>query len=237
MRRRDLIALLGGVIGGLPYVAHAQQARRIARVAVLWHAGSAEEEGPYLEAVRLGFRDLGYVEGHTITLEHRFPNEDPELFRSMAAELVALKPDVLLAAGGPASIAAKNATTTIPVVFIVVPDPLGSKLVSNLARPGANVTGLSNFAVELCAKRLEYLKEAVPRLARVALLVNPNVHITKRYIDESEPAAARLGLALERFGRGESDDPVQLQPIYIRLAEAEEKRLAALKEKLGGNPP
>src|SRR5262249_23491074 len=118
--------------------------------------------------------------------------------RSMAAELAALKPDVLLAAGGPASVAAKNSTTTIPVVFIVVPDPIGSKLVDNLARPGANVTGLSNFAVQLSAKRLEYLKEAMPRLSRVALLINPNVSITNQYIEESEAAAAKLGLILQR---------------------------------------
>ena len=160
--------------------------------------------------MRQGFRDLGYLEGHTITLEHRFPNEEPERFRSMAAELAALKPDVLLAAGGPASIAAKNSTTTIPIVFIVVPDPLGSKLVSNLARPGANVTGLSNFAVELSTKRLEYLKEAVPRLSRVALLINPNVDITKRYIEESEAAAAKLGLMLQRFEARSVNDACRL---------------------------
>jgi putative tryptophan/tyrosine transport system substrate-binding protein len=197
MRRRELMKLLSGIIGLLPHVAGAQQPRRTARVAVLWHAVSAEEEGPYLEAVRLGFRDLGYTEGHTITLEHRFPNEEPERFRSMAAELAALKPDVLLAAGGPASISAKSVTTTIPVVFIVVPDPLG--LVDSLARPDANVTGLTNFAVQLCAKRLELLKESVPNLSRVPLLINPNVQITHRYIEESEAAASKLGLTLLRI--------------------------------------
>lgn len=199
MRRRDLITLLGGVMVGLPHRAHAQQTKRVPRIGVLWHAASAEEEGPYFEAVRQGFRDLGYVEGHTIILDHRFPNEEPERFRSMAAELVALKPDVLLAAGGPASVAAKNATTTIPVVFIVVPDPLGSKLVDGLARPGGNVTGLANFAVQLSAKRVEYLKEAIPRLSRVALLINPNTKITSQYIAESEAAAAALGLTLHQI--------------------------------------
>jgi putative ABC transport system substrate-binding protein len=198
MSRRELIIVLGGTIGLSPHVVGAQL-RRTARVAVLWHAGSAEEEAPYLEALRLGFRELGYTEGHTVTLEHRFPNEEPERFRSMAAELAALKPDVLLTAGGPASIAAKNVTTTIPVVFIVVPDPLGSRLVASLARPGGNVTGLTNFAVQLCAKRLEYLKETVPSLSRVALLINPNVQITQRYIEESEAAAGKLGLTLSRI--------------------------------------
>ena len=187
------------MIAAFPKGAHAQQARKLHRIAILWHAGNAEEEGPYLEAVRLGFIDHGYVEGRTITFEHRFPNEEPERFRSMAAELAALQPDVFLTAGGPASIAAKNATATIPVVFIVVPDPLGSNLVDSLARPGANVTGLANFAVQLSAKRLEFLKEAVPRLSRVALLINPNVKITSRYVEESEPAAAKLGVALQRI--------------------------------------
>ena len=150
--------------------------------------------------------DHGYVEGRTITFEHRFPNEEPERFRSMAAELAALQPDVFLTAGGPASIAAKNATATIPVVFIVVPDPLGSNLVDSLARPGANVTGLANFAVQLSAKRLEFLKEAVPRLSRVALLINPNVKITSRYVEESEAAAAKLGVALQRIEARSIDD-------------------------------
>jgi len=197
---------MGGIIVGLPPIAHAQQTKKVPRIGVLWHAASAEEEGPYFDAVRQGFRELGYVEGSTIILEHRFPNEEPERFRSMAAELAALKPDVLLAAGGPASVAAKNATTTIPVVFIVVPDPVGSKLVESLARPGANVTGLANFAVQLSAKRVEYLKEAIPRLSRVALLINPNTRITSQYIAESEAAAATLGLMVQRIEARSIDD-------------------------------
>jgi len=139
-------------------------------------------EGPYLNAVRQGFKDLGYIEGRNLLLENRFPNEEPERFRSMAAELASLQPDVLLAAGASASIAAKNATTTIPVVFIVVPDPITSKLVDSLARPTGNVTGLSNFAVQLTANRLEYLKQSIPSLSRVALLINPNVPITAKWL-------------------------------------------------------
>jgi putative ABC transport system substrate-binding protein len=137
------------------------------------------------------------VEGQTIIAEHRFPNEEPERFRAMAAELVALKPDLLLAAGASAARAAKAATTTVPIVFIVVPDPVAAGLVQSLAHPGGNVTGLTNFAVQLCAKRLEYLKEAIPSVSRVGLLVNPNVDITRRYIEESEAAAAQLRLTLQ----------------------------------------
>jgi putative ABC transport system substrate-binding protein len=188
--------LLGGGIVLWPHITPAQQANRVPRIGVLWHAGSAEEEGPYFEAVRQGFRDLGYVEGQTLILEHRFPNEEPEWFRTMAAELAALKPNVLLAVTVPAAIAAKNATTTVPVVFILVQDPLGSKLVDNLARPGGNVTGLSNMAVELSTKRLEFLKEALPHLSHVALLINPNAQIARLYLAESEVAARQLGLAI-----------------------------------------
>lgn len=199
MERRDFVFLLGATVITLPHVAVAQIVGRNPKIAVLWHAANAEEEGPYFKAVQQGFKDLGYIEGRTITLEHRFPNEDPAKFASMASELVALKPDVLLAAGASASIAAKNATATIPVVFIVVPDPIASKLVDSFARPSGNVTGLSNFAVQVTPKRLEYLKAAMPSLSRVALLVNPNVPITRRYIAESVEAAEKLGLSVQPF--------------------------------------
>ena len=109
-----------------------------------------------------GLKDLGYVDGKTIALEHRFPNETPEQFVSLAAELAALKPDVLVAVTRPAAIAAQRATTTIPTVFIVVPDPVGMKLVNSLARPGGNITGLTHIALELSAKRLAFFKDAFP---------------------------------------------------------------------------
>jgi len=199
MNRRDFIPVLAGIVIALPRVAAAQPTSRIPKIGVLWHAANAEEEGPYFTAVLQGFKDLGYIEGRTISLEHRYPNEEPAKFASMALELVALKPDVLLAAAGSASIAAKNATTTIPVVFIAVPDPIASKLVDSLARPSGNVTGLSNFAVQLAAKRIEFLKTAMPSLSRIALLVNPNAPITRRYIEESQEAAEKLRLSVQPF--------------------------------------
>ena len=217
MRRRDLIAILGGVIIILPDIGQAQPAKRVPRIAILWHAANAEEEGPYLEAVRQGLKDLGYAEGHTITLEQRFPNEEPERFRAMAAELASMKPDVLLAAGLSASIAAKNATATVPVVFMVVPDPIGSNLVESLARPGGNVTGLTNFAGQLSAKRLEYLKETIPGLSRVGLLINPNVQITRRYIEESEAAAATLRLTIHL---AEVRSMAELEPAFDAMVKA-----------------
>src|SRR4029453_14887502 len=166
--RRKFLATLGGA-AAWPIAARAQQAARIPRVGVLWHAGSAEEEGSNFRALVKGFADLGYVEGRSIVLEHRFPNERSDQFRSMAAELVASRVDVLVSVGANAAPYAKEATTTIPVVLALVPDPLGTKLIKSLARPEENVTGLSNSASDLIGKRLELFKEVVPGLSRVAL--------------------------------------------------------------------
>jgi len=199
MRRREFISLLGGAAAAWPHTARAQQpTRKIPRVGVLWHAGSAEEEAIYLGALSEGLKALGYVDGKTIALDHRFPNEMPERFVSLAAELAALKPDVLVAVTRPAAIAAQRATTTIPTVFIVVPDPVGMKLVNSLARPGGNITGLTHIAVELSAKRLAYFKEAFPSASRAALLVNANdPQGMRRYIDESQIAAGALGITVQ----------------------------------------
>ena len=197
MRRREFITLLGAF--ALPLAARAQQpTKKIPRVGVLWHAGSAEEEAIYLGALTEGLKGLGYIDGKTIALEHRFPNEQPERFVSLAAELAALKPDVLIAVTQQAAVAAQRATTTIPIVFIVVPDPVGVKLVNSLSRPGGNITGLTHIAVELSGKRLAVFKEAFPRMTRVALLVNANnPQTTKRYIDETNTAATGLGLDVQ----------------------------------------
>jgi len=142
--RRELLAALGGAAAAWPLAASAQQGSRIPRVGFLWHAGSREEESPNFEAVIEGFAKLGYVDGRNIILEHRFPNEKPERFRAMAAELVALNVDVLMvtATGTPY---VRDATTKVPVVFMGVPDPVGTKLVQTLARPGGNMTGMTNF--------------------------------------------------------------------------------------------
>jgi ABC-type uncharacterized transport system substrate-binding protein len=194
-RRSFIAGMLSAV--SMPFSAKAQQAGKIPRIGVLWHAASAEEEHPYFEALLEGFRHLGYVEGR-IALEHRFPNERPELFASMAAELVASKPDVLIGVGGAAPYLVK-ATATIPIVFMYVPDPVGSKLVESIRRPGGNATGLTNFSLTLCAKRLEFLKEIIPTLARVASLVNPSAKISDLYIDQSNAAGPQLGLTTQAF--------------------------------------
>ena len=209
MERRTFLALLPGSLLAAPQAAEAQQANRIPRVGVLWHAGSADEEGSYYTGLLEGFRDLGYVDGRNIILEHRFPNEMPDRFRSMSAELVALKVDVLVTVGTQTAPYARDVTTSIPVVFIFVPDPVGSKFVDSLRRPGRNMTGLSQFGADIVLKRLEFLKDTIPRLSRVALLVNPNTEVASLYKRVTEAAAAELGLnnrtfearSLEELGR------------------------------------
>jgi putative ABC transport system substrate-binding protein len=196
LKRREFIALLGGA-ATFPLAARAQQAR-LWRIGVLWHAANAEEEAVYLGALREGLADLGYVEGRNIVLENRFPAEQWERFISLAVELVQLKPDILVAMSRPAAIAAQRATTTIPIVFTAVPDPVGDKLVESLARPGGNITGLSNMAFDLSAKRIELLKDMVAGLSRVALLVNAgDAQGARRYLKESQAAAEPLGITIE----------------------------------------
>jgi putative tryptophan/tyrosine transport system substrate-binding protein len=194
MQRREFITFLSAA-AVWPLSAHAQQRGRVPRVGVLWHAGSAEEEGPYLSALQQALNGLGYIDGRTITLEHRFPNEEPDQFVSLAAGLAADRVDVLVASSTLSALAAQRATAVIPVVFVVVPDPVGIKLVDSLARPGGNITGLTNVSSDLSAKRLELFKEAFPSITRVALLVNANDERNmKRYVDETKAAATRLGI-------------------------------------------
>jgi putative tryptophan/tyrosine transport system substrate-binding protein len=195
--RRRFIYAIGGAVATWPLSSPAIALSRVPKIGVLWHAGSATAEAPFFDALVEGFRDLGYVEGRII-LEHRFPDEKPALFKSMAAELLSSKPDVLVAVGGAAPYA-KQATASIPIVFMYVPDPIGSHLVQSIRRPGGNATGLSNFSLELCGKRLEYLKKIVPNLSRVGLLVNPSVKVSDLYIDQSNAAAPKLGLMTQAF--------------------------------------
>jgi len=172
MRRREFIAIVGGSVIALTGFARAQQ--HTPRIGILWHGANEEEEEIYLRAVRQGMSDFGYVEGKNIVLENRFPAEIPDRFTSLAAELAALHVDILVAINLAGALAAQRATANIPIVFVAVPDPVGAGLVAGLAHPGGNITGLSNFAHDLTGKRVEYLKQIVPSVTRIALLVNPS---------------------------------------------------------------
>jgi putative tryptophan/tyrosine transport system substrate-binding protein len=196
MRRRDFLALSAGATVLSPVRSWAQRKTAIPRVGVLWHAASAEEEEDYLSVVKKAFSDLGYVEGTTIILEHRFPAERAELFRSMAQELVDSKLDVIMAVTELGAKELRRATSSIPIVVVISPDPVAAGLVDSLAHPGGNVTGLSLMSVDLSGKRLALLKEAVPGLSRVTLMVDPKDPSFGRIVSLSTEAAASLGLEL-----------------------------------------
>jgi putative ABC transport system substrate-binding protein len=155
MRRRQFMTFIGGAAAAWPIAARAQQSsNRIPVVGVLWHAGSAQEEDVYLSPLRKAFNDLGYVEGKNIILDNRFPAENPDRFRTLARELVDEKPDVIIAVTTLGAVELKKVTDTIPIVFVIVPDPVGFGLVKSLAHPGGNATGLSLMAIDLSGKLL-----------------------------------------------------------------------------------
>jgi putative ABC transport system substrate-binding protein len=208
MRRREFIAGLAGA-AAFPLAADAQQTKEIPKVGVLWHASDAEGEWPYYGCLLEGFEELGYSQGK-IEFIHRFPAEKPEKFQSMTAELVALAPDVLVGVGGAAPYV-KKATSIIPIVFMYVADPIGAKLVESIRRPGGNATGLTNFGLELVGKRLEYLKEIIPQLAKVAMIVNPTNPISNFYVEQANAAGAKLGLTCKPYSVGTLDG---LEPAF-----------------------
>jgi putative tryptophan/tyrosine transport system substrate-binding protein len=197
MRRRQFITLLGGAATTWPLAARAQQSsNRIPLVGVLWHAGSAEEEEVYLSVLVKAFNDLGYVEGKNIHLVHRFPNENPDRFRTLAQELVGLRPDAIITTNSLGTAEVKRVTATIPIVFALSADPVGDGFVESLNHPGGNATGLSLMLEDLSGKRLELLQEAVPNLSRVALLIDPTVRSRGNVIKAHQNAAQALGLSL-----------------------------------------
>ena len=216
MRRRDFFSFIGGAMVAMPEIARAQPAGKIPTVGYLWHAGNAKEETPYFEALLEGFAKLGYVEGRNIKLEHRFPNETPERFKSMAAELVSLNVDVLMG-GAIASTYLRDATTKIPIVFMFVPDPVGMKFVQSIARPDGNITGLSNFGRDVAGKRLQLLKELVPDLSRVALLINSQQATTRVFVEVMQTAADQLGLVLQTFDARSLEE---IEPAFDAMARA-----------------
>ena len=217
MKRREFIKLIGGAATTWPVAARAlQSSNKIPVVGVLWHAGSAKEEDVYLSVVVKAFNDLGYVEGKNIILEHRFPAENPDRFRTLARELVDLKPDALIAVTNFGAGELKRATTTIPIVFILSYDPVGGGLVESLARPGGNVTGTSLMAIDLSGKRLELLKEAVPNLSQVALLVDFSTPFKERTIKSHQAAAQTLGISLWPV---EISTPDDIEPAFDKIVQ------------------
>ena len=191
-RRHSIIALF--VFGVAPRRSIAQQPRKIPRIGVLG-VTSAAAYALQVEAMRKGFRDLGYSEGQDIVIEYRWADDRLDRLPALAAELIRLQPDVIITSGA-GTRAMKQAATAIPVVMAAGFDAVASGLIASLAQPGGNITGSTSFGPELAAKRLEMLKEAVPRLSRVAVLINPN---TRDYGNLEMMRKTASGLKLELF--------------------------------------
>jgi putative tryptophan/tyrosine transport system substrate-binding protein len=202
--------LLGGVLCALllalSFPVEAQQTGKVARIGYL-AVNSPSLDKQLIEAFQQGLRGLGWVDGQNITIEYRFAEGKLDQLHALVAELVSLKVDVIVSAGGtPPALAAKNATATIPIVFISTSDPVASGLVASLARPGGNVTGFSNYYAELSGKGLELLKEIVPKMSRVASLWNPANPANKISLKDTEVAALALRVQLQSLEvRGAQD--------------------------------
>jgi putative ABC transport system substrate-binding protein len=208
MDRRTFLTGTGAALLVTPLDAEAQPAAKVARIGYLALNSAAN---PHLrEAFRQGLRDLGYVEGRTVVIEYRDAEGKYERLPGFAAELVALKVDVIVTGGGtPTALAGKQATKTLPIVFSSSTDPVTDELVTSLARPGGNITGLSNLSLELVGKCMEHLKQAVPAVTRVAVLWQPGAvgeRTEKDMLKGAEVAARALGVRLQFVeARGPAD--------------------------------
>jgi len=215
MRRREFILLLGGVAAACPLVARAQQTKP-----VIGFLGSSSPElyEPALRTFRQGLSETGYVEGRNVAIEYRWANGKNELLPALVTDLVRHQVNVIVAPGStPAALAAKAATATIPIVFQVGIDPVAAGLVTSLARPGGNVTGVTNINTELASKRLELLRELVPNATIAALLVNPtSPEITKAVSADLESTARKLGLELH-IAQASSDS--DFDTVFATLAQ------------------
>jgi ABC-type uncharacterized transport system substrate-binding protein len=192
-----LSILVAVVLLAVAVIAEAQQAKKIPRIGFLGSlSASSSSDLIRTEAFLQGLRELGYVDGKNIVIEYRYADGKLGRLPGLAAELVNLKVDILVARGAPAAHAAKNATSTIPIVMGNAADPVGTGLVASLARPGGNITGLSDFNSGVITKRLELLKEVVPTVSRVAVLLNPANPTNPPQLKEVQAVAPALGVTL-----------------------------------------
>ena len=194
MKRKVTFLALCAMLFALCFSAEAQQPKKVPRIGLLL-MGNPTSQSPG-EPFRREFRALGYVEGKNVAFEYRYAEGKLDRLPAVADELVRLKVDVIITASSASSLAAKNATTTIPIVFHNIADPVATGLVDSLARPGGNITGFTTMATVLAGKRLELLKETIPKLYRVALLWDPQLQGTAQQWKESQLSARELGLQL-----------------------------------------
>lgn len=212
MKRRPFLLAAGAALGAATLLARAQPAQKVYRIGVL-----SDDATPRFEAFRRGLRELGYVEGHNVVIEARFnKGKGEEVLPAFAAELVRLRVDVILATSSIYVQPAKQATRTIPIVFAVHNDPVGTGDVASLARPGGNITGLTQMASDLIAKQLEMLKEIVPRLTRVGVLWNPRTPSHRPALEQIPAAARVLHLTLDLL---EATDATGIDRAFAAAAE------------------
>jgi putative tryptophan/tyrosine transport system substrate-binding protein len=202
MRRREFITLVGSAVAW-PLGAHAQQ--KIPRIGFMGNSTAALETN-LVDAFREGLRELGYEEGRNIAIEYRWADGNYDRFPTLAEELIAARVDAIVTAGTPAALAVKRATTTVPLVMVAVGDPIGTGLVSSLARPGGNLTGLSSIAPDLEGKRLQLLREVLPALSHVAMFVNSLNPFHVSSMKQARAAAQAMGIKLQLHDIPKSED-------------------------------
>lgn len=214
MNRRDtVLGLLA--LGAGPLLTEAQQARKVPKIGFLF-AGTLAQR-PQVEGFFQGLKALGYIEGQNITIERREAEGKTERLPQLAQELAALQPDVIVAVTPPAAAAAQKATRTIPIVILVISDPVGLGFVQSLARPGGNITGTSNNSMEVSRKRVQLLKEIIPSVSRVAVLWNPLNPSSTATAKETELGAVALGIKVESLGY---KGPNELQVALTKATQA-----------------
>jgi putative ABC transport system substrate-binding protein len=218
MRRREFIALLGSGVVGWPLPACAQQTA----MPVIGFLGYGWPEPSAAAAFHKGLNETGYIEGRNVAIEFRWAQNDNERLADFAADLVRRHVAIIAAFGGTPALAAKAATTTIPIVFTTAGDPVQMGLVASLNRPGGNLTGIANLHMQVSAKRLGFLHELLPRAARLAVLVNPNSRVAHSEIADAQAAAAAIGRELDVVTAATSRE------IDIALASLVQKRTDGL---------
>jgi putative ABC transport system substrate-binding protein len=212
MRRRDFITLVGGAAAAWPLAAHAQVGERKHRIGVLWQM-AADDPGAALSVFRQALEQLGWSEDRNVDIDYRFAGGRSDRYLPLAQELIALRPDVIVATGTPITATLQRETRAIPIVFTSVSDPIGAGFVANLARPGGNITGMLHFEAGIVGKWLEMLKEIAPRVTRVALVGNPKTTPFHYFQRAAEAAASSLA--------------VELVPATIENSEADIERVIA----------
>jgi putative ABC transport system substrate-binding protein len=223
MRRREFVTLLGGAAIAWPLTARAQQAERVPRVFVLLGLDEKDAEAQSrAKEFRLGMRDLGWINGRNVQIEIRFAGSNPDLIKEHVAQVVRLAPDIIVANSIPVMSALHPATSTIPIVFAVVSNPVGQGFISNLAHPGGNITGFSFIEPEIIGKWINLLSDVKPDLSRVALMFNPDT-------------APHYGAYLQSFKALPQRNSVEIEAVHVRSVTEIEMTVAKLgHEPVGG---